>query len=89
MIICNEVYPFLSFFHSWAGGSPPETVSFQEGLETSVADKNSQDRRQSGSKDDKKALTMIGDCVVSSEAPLIESKANKPKTKRKRKFKNV
>ena len=31
---------------------------------------------------------MIGDCVVSSEAP-IENKAKKPKTKRKRKFKNV
>ena len=61
----------------------------KEGLETSVGDKNSQDRRQSGAKDDKEALTMIGDCVVSSEAPLIERKANKPKTKRKRKFKNV
>ena len=85
MIICNEVYPFLSFFHSWAGGSPLKTVPFHEGLETSVADKNSQDRRQSGARDDKEALTMIGDCVVSSEAPI----ENKPKTKRKRKFKNV
>mmetsp|Transcript_1239 Transcript_1239/g.2839 ORF Transcript_1239/g.2839 Transcript_1239/m.2839 type:complete len:265 (+) Transcript_1239:110-904(+) len=59
----------------------------EEKVETSVVDKSTRDRRQSGAKDENEALTMIGDCVV-SEAP-IENKANKPKTKRKRKFKNV
>ena len=69
-----------AFGGNWANEKP----------ETGVVDRNTQDRRQSVPEDANEALTMIGDCVVSNEPPAIsESKAAKPKSKRKRKFKNV